>query len=100
MSHKADCLCNCHDRKESPDGGPVFGPEHATNKECQRALVEEAHDLGRREREQEMMRAYHVTLDGLNAPPNEWPCIRVKALVDSLRSASFEEPAIAGKGGR
>jgi hypothetical protein len=34
------------------------------------------------------MRAYHVTLDALGAPEDEWPCNRVKMLVEQLRGRS------------
>lgn len=43
---------------------------------------------GREEREKEMMRAYHVTLDGLGAPADQWPCVRVGKL---FRAAEARE---------
>jgi len=32
------------------------------------------------------LRAYHVTLDGLGAPADEWPCNRVAMLAKELRA--------------
>lgn len=38
-----------------------------------------------KEREAAILRAYHVTLDSLGAPADEWPCNRAKKLADEAR---------------
>ena len=40
-----------------------------------------------------LLRAFHVTLDALGAPPDDWPCNRAKYLVAEARRAQREEDA-------
>lgn len=49
-----------------------------------------------KEREAEILRAYHVTLDGYHAPANEWPCNRVAMLVKQYeaRLAALREAVL------
>lgn len=41
-------------------------------------------------RDRALIRAYHVTLDALGAPPDEWPCNRAKALKESATREALE----------
>jgi hypothetical protein len=45
------------------------------------ALVDAHTEAAVQGKEAAMLRAYHVTLDSLGAPADEWPCNRVAALV-------------------
>jgi len=42
-----------------------------------------------------LLRAFHVTLDALGAPPDDWPCNRAKYLVVEARRAQREADALA-----
>lgn len=49
------------------------------------AALREAADAGREEGRAGAIRGYHVTLDSLGAPADEWPCNRAKKLADAAR---------------
>jgi len=47
-----------------------------------RESVRKARQAGREDGKADAIRAYHVTLDALGAPSDEWPCNRAKAAIE------------------
>ena len=63
-------------RKVTKEIVHLFGP--VTKPAGLDAVLSAARERWADEGRQGAIRAYHVTLDALNAPPGEWPCNRVK----------------------